>query len=316
MDEALYRIGIDVGGTKVNIGLIRPDGSVVVHRVIASSGAKETKLFVDRICSELLSMLSSVSVSLNQVQHIGIGIPGTADSKHGVVEYSCNLFGVNVPLGDLFQYRLGRSVLIVQDSWSAAWAEHLFGAGQGCQNLMCMTIGTGIGCGVLLDGKILSGVMHTAGELGHTPVVWGGRTCSCGRNGCLEAYASGTAIWSQAMERFPDKLKDLPQRTESVFELALQNDDDALQLIEECVDKLAYGIAMGVNLLAMDTVVISGGICAQQKLVIDPLPQKILSYGYPAWAAKRAITVLPAHLGADAPMVGAAFLTLEDMLPR
>ncbi len=314
MDEALYRVGIDIGGTKVNIGLVRPNGSVVVHRIISSSGAKQTKAFVDSICSELLSMLSSVSVSLNQVQHIGIGIPGTADSRHGIVEYSCNLFGENVPLGDYFQHCLGRPVFIVQDSWSAAWAEHLFGAGKGRRNMMCITIGTGIGCGVLLDGKILSGAMHTAGELGHTPIVWNGRTCSCGRKGCLEAYASGTAIWTQAMERFPEKLKGLPQQTESVFELASQNDDDALQLIEECVDKLAYGIALGMNLLAMDTVIISGGICAQQKFMIDPLPQRILSYGYPAWAAKRTITVLPAHLGADAPMVGAAFLTLDEML--
>ena len=170
------------------------------------------------------------------------------------------------------------------------------------------------GCGVLLEGKILSGAMHTAGELGHTPIVWQGRPCGCGRRGCLEAYASGTAIWTQAMERFPEKLRALPQQTESVFRLAQEGDADALTLIHESVDKLAYGIAIGMDLLSVDTVIISGGICSQKELVIDPLPQKILQYGYPAWAATRTIRVLPARLGSNAPMVGAAFLTLDDML--
>lgn len=313
-DSSYYRIGIDIGGTKVNMGLVRENGEVVVNRVISSQGARETARFADRVCAELTAMLDSVSVSMARVKHIGVGIPGTADSAHGIVAYSCNLFGENVPLGPLLQERLGRDVVIVQDSWSAAWAEHLFGAGQDCRNMMCVTIGTGIGCGVLLEGKILSGAMHTAGELGHTPIVWQGRPCGCGRRGCLEAYASGTAIWAQAMERFPEKLRALPQQTESVFRLAQEGDAEALMLIHESVDKLAYGIAIGMDLLSVDTVIISGGICSQKELVIDPLPQKILQYGYPAWAATRTIRVLPARLGSNAPMVGAAFLTLYDML--
>ena len=85
--------------------------------------------------------------------------------------------------------------------------------------MMCVTIGTGIGCGVVLGGRVFGGAMHTAGELGHTPIIWQGRPCSCGRRGCLEAYTSGNAIWSQAIERFPEKLRGLPQRAETIFDL-------------------------------------------------------------------------------------------------
>lgn len=313
MNETLYHIGIDIGGTKVNIGIVLPDGTIVDNTVLPSSGAANTSLFTDRICIALEALLAANSIPMSQVAHIGVGIPGTADASRGLVEYSCNLFGTSVPLGDFFRARLCRDVTVVQDSWAAAYAEHCFGAGQKRNNMICVTVGTGIGCGVLLNGRIFGGAMHTAGELGHTPIVWQGRPCSCGRLGCLEAYAGGKAIFGQAMERFPEKMRGLPEKTESVFDLALKGDADALALIDECVDKLAYGIAMGMNLLAVDTVVISGGISVHHALVIAPLKERILSYGYPAWASTRTITVKAAELGVNAPMVGAAFLTLDKM---
>lgn len=308
-----YHIGLDIGGTKINMGIVRPDGTVVASRMLPSEGAEDAVRFTDTVCTAMEALLQENGIELCQIAHIGAGIPGTADSARGVVEYSCNLFGRSVPLGDCFRARLQREVTIVQDSWAAAYAEHRFGAGRSCQNMICVTVGTGIGCGVLLNGRVFGGAMHTAGELGHTPIVWQGRPCSCGRRGCLEAYASGSAIYAQAMERFPDKLAHLPAKTESVFTLALGGDADALSLIKECVDKLAYGIAMGLDLLGVDTVILSGGISVHQKLVIDPLKERILSYGYPAWADARSITVKAAELGVHAPMVGAAFLTLDQM---
>lgn len=116
------------------------------------------------------------------------------------------------------------------------------------------------------------------------------------------------------MERFPEKLRDLPVKTESVFQLAYAGDGDALELIAECADKLAYGLALMIDILSTDTVVISGGICAHKALFIDPLQEKILGYGYPPWSRKRLITVSQAKLGSDAPMVGAAFLTRDEIV--
>ena len=309
------RIGIDIGGTKVNAGLVGENGEILRKESFPSAGARQPAAFVDEVVQRVVAMLAAQGATLKDVTHIGVGIPGTADYTRGVVEYSCNLFGeAEVPLSDLFATRWGRSVTVVQDSWAAAYAEYRFGSQRAHENMLCLTVGTGIGCGVISGGKVFSGAMHTAGEIGHTPIVWQGRPCACGKRGCLERYASGTAIWEQAMERFPDKLHDLPPKAESVFVLAYAGDGEALRLIAECVDKLAYGIALMIDILSTDTVLISGGICAHKGLFIDPLQEKILGYGYPPWARKRQVRVYQASLGSDAPMVGAAFLTAADIV--
>lgn len=152
-----YRIGVDIGGTKVNAGILRPDGSILKKCLLSSGGAGNPRAFVNEICSSLRAMLDELNIPLSLVEHIGVGIPGTADSARGVVEYSCNLFGRNVPLGDYFEHALGRRVVVVQDSWAGAFAEHLFGAGRGHDDMMCVTIGTGIGCGVVLGGRVFGG---------------------------------------------------------------------------------------------------------------------------------------------------------------
>ena len=161
------------------------------------------------------------------------------------------------------------------------------------------------------NGWVFSGAMHTAGEIGHTPIVWQGRPCACGQHGCLERYASGTAILEQALERFPEKLENLPRKAESVFQLAYAGDGDALALIAACADWLAYGLSLAIDLLAVDTVVLSGGVSAHRALLIDPLEARKRAYAYPPWAKNKRLSVLQAVLGAEAPMVGAAFLTPE-----
>lgn len=310
-----YRIGIDIGGTKVNAGIVDEDGAILRKLSFPSAGANIPRTFAATVARKVADILALEGMSLHDVEHIGIGIPGTADYERGVVEYSCNLFGEDqVPLAEYFRELWGRSVTVVQDSWAAAYAEYRFGSRRKHEHMLCVTVGTGIGCGVISGGKVFSGAMHTAGEIGHTPIVWQGRPCTCGKRGCLERYASGTAILEQAMERFPDKLRDLPAKTESVFQLAYAGDGQALELIAECVDKLAYGLALMIDILSTDTVVISGGVCEHQKLFVDPLQEKILGYGYPSWARKREVTVSRARLGSDAPMVGAAFLTRDEIV--
>ena len=310
-----YQIGIDIGGTKVNAGIVAENGKILKNCVFPSAGAREARSFARLVMHNVEEMLTNAGLTLADVGHIGVGIPGTADYRRGMVEYSCNLFGENeVPLGAYFADIWRRDVTVVQDSWAAAYAEYRFGTHQAHEHMLCVTVGTGIGCGVISCGKVFSGAMHTAGEIGHTPIVWQGRPCACGRRGCLERYASGTAILEQAMERFPGKMRDLPAKTESVFLLAYAGEGEALALIEECVDKLAYGLAIMIDILSTDTVVISGGVCAHKELFIDPLQEKILAYGYPSWTRKRLVTVSRAVLGSDAPMVGAAFLTPDEII--
>ena len=309
-----FRIGIDIGGTKVNMGIIREDGTVVDSVSLHSKESGSAQKLVDAICESVDECLRRHHLTMDSVHHIGVGIPGTADAHTGIVHYSVNLFGKDVPLAEYFKTHWARGVTVMQDSWAAAWAEYLFGQEKQWENMLCLTIGTGIGCGVILQGKVFGGAMNTAGEIGHTSVIPGGRLCSCGRRGCLESYASGTAMLEQSMERFPEKMKTHSQSTEGLFELAYEGDRDALQLIDECVDKLAYGLAAMINILSIKVIAISGGLCAHKDLLIAPLAGRIQAYGYPAWADKHKPLVLQAKLGSYAPMVGAAFLTVDSII--
>lgn len=310
-----YRVGVDIGGTKVAIGLLDSDGNILQRDVIGTPPVTDgSARFADSICQAIRDLLQTGGVEISQVEGFGVGIPGTADWKNGVALYCPNLFGAEkIPLADLFESRLGIRPAIVQDSWAAAYAEYRFGTGETSPDMICVTVGTGVGCGVILKGKVFGGALGTAGELGHVPVVYRGRPCSCGRRGCLERYVSGTAIYTQAMERFPEKLRGMPEKAETVFALAYAGDGEALALIAECADMLAYGLSLAIDLLAVDTVVVSGGVSAHRTLLIDPLEAKIRTYAYPPWARNEKLRVLPAGLGSEAPLVGAAFLTAEQI---
>ncbi|MGB8452158.1 MAG: type I phosphomannose isomerase catalytic subunit [Anaerocolumna sp.] len=304
-------IGIDIGGTKTNIGIVQEDGSVLAQRKLPSDTGDGISAFVDVIYKEISSLLIENNMKLEEIADIGIGIPGTVDSKNGIIEYSPNLFGTDVAIGSVFEEKLRRKVTLIQDSWAAAWGEKLFGAGKFFENFCCVTLGTGIGCGVIAEGKIFRGTMNSAGEIGHTPIIMGGRKCSCGNYGCLECYSSGTGILKQAMELFPEKLQG-DERAEKVFELADNGDKDATELIDDAVDKLAYGLAIMVNTFAIDTFLISGGLYVHKNRIIDPLPSLIEKYGYDSWTRKKRIKVIQAELGSDAPMIGAAFINSKD----
>ncbi|SHO51766.1 type I phosphomannose isomerase catalytic subunit [Anaerocolumna xylanovorans] len=304
-------IGIDIGGTKTNIGIVQEDGSVLARKKLPSDTCGGIVAFVETIYRETMDLLHQNRLKLDEMEDIGIGIPGTVDSFTGMVEFSPNLFGTDIKVGTVFEKKFGRKITLIQDSWAAAWGERLFGAGKLYENFFCVTLGTGIGCGIIYQGGILKGTMQSAGEIGHTTIIRGGRKCSCGNYGCLECYSSGTGILKQAMELFPEKLKG-EESSERVFELADEGDKDAIDLIEDAVDKLAFGLAMMVNLLAIDTFLISGGLCVHKKRIIDPLPSLIEKYGYDSWARKKKIKVVQAELGSDAPMIGAAFINAEN----
>lgn len=308
MNEKKY-LGIDIGGTKTNIGIVDDNGTVLAKRKIGSKLEYGVPAFADVVCDNVNELLSYCDLALDDITSIGIGIPGTVDTAAGVVEYSSNLFGTDVPLAMYFEKRLKRRINMIQDSRAAAWGERKFGAGRNYENFACVTLGTGIGCGVIMNGNIVRGPMNTAGEIGHTPIIWGGRNCSCGKKGCLETYASGTAILKQAMELFPEKLIGR-ERTETVFTLMAEGDEQAKKLIASCVDKLAYGLAVFIDIMSIDTIIISGGLCVYKEIIIDPLPELIMSYGYDSWANKKRIKVIQAELGSDAPMIGAAHISL------
>ena len=301
-------IGIDIGGTKVNIGIVDSDGIIIRNTIISTDAKKDPELFIKDIVEKLKELLVEEGLKLEDINFIGAGVPGTAEVSIGNVSYCPNLFWYDIPAGEYFEKYLGREVKIAQDSKNAALAELLFGAGRGYTDIVCVTIGTGIGGGIIINSKLFNGANNTAGEIGHTPIVKDGRKCVCGNNGCLEQYVSGTAILARALEKFPHKFEGRLKKSESVFDLAYEGDQEVIHFIEECVDYLAYGISNVVSLISPQAIIISGGLCVHEDIFIKPLEEKIYKRGYYSWTHLNALRVHNALLGSNAPMIGAAML--------
>ncbi len=303
-----YNIGIDIGGTKVNMGIVSEDGQILDH-VIIPTRKEEILDFVKRIMSSLHELLDKNNEKIEDVNFVGIGVPGTVNPEKGIVEYCPNLNWEDVTLKDYFQpFFPGTRVEVIQDSWAAAVAEHEFGAGKDCSNIACVTIGTGIGCGVIINDKIFSGGLHSAGEVGHSIVQPNGLQCNCGRKGCLERYSSGTGIFEMAYDKFPEMFEGREKKAETVFELAYEKYQPALDLIDYSVRMLALGLSNLVTILSIEKILISGGICQHHELVVEPLQKYINEYGYYAWVRQNKLKVECAMVKENAPMLGAAVL--------
>lgn len=303
------RISVDIGGTKTMIGLIDEAGVILDRRRIASKDYSSPKALVSAVSAEATELLGAHGLRPCDICHFGVGVPGTADWENGIVLYSPNLMGENVPLADYLEEALGMRPTIVQDSWAGAYAEYLFGQKKAYQDMMCITLGTGIGCGIIRSGRVFSGAMRTAGEIGHVSIDPHGRLCSCGRRGCLETYASGTGIYMLAAERFGEDMAGLPQNAETVFAMARQGHPKARELLGESSDRLAFGIAALIDIFSCADIFISGGLAGYEEYFVTPLSEKIRAYGYPGWSRRFAPFVRRAALGYDAPFIGAAFLS-------
>lgn len=302
-----YRVGIDIGGTKVLIGIVDENAKILASVKIPATTETQPEAIIANICEHLKKLLSENGISLSEISFFGAGVPGTARLSDGHIVYCPNINLVDVPAGALFRKYLGKDVRISQDCRLAAWGEHLFGSGQGIQDLACITIGTGIGCGIVLDGKILHGALNTAGEIGHTCVEPNGRLCPCGNLGCLERYSSGTGILISAREQMPDRIGE-NSRTEDVFQLAYGGDQTARAIIQDAVEKLVTCIVNMMVLLSLERVIISGGMCVHDELIIQPLIAGVQARGYRTWLRDGRFSMVKASLGEFAPMIGAAFL--------
>jgi glucokinase len=312
-------VGIDVGGTKTNIAIIDENGQIVCSKKVYTQDVGEDSISVVRKIIEFtMSMISEFGAE-DAVESIGIGVPGTVERKDGTVLLAPNLGWKDVPVGKLFSEVFKQPIYVGQDTEAAALGEFLYGAGKGMKDIMCITIGTGVGCGLVIDGRLHKGKYFTAGEFGHTLVERNGLECNCGKKGCLEAYASGTAI----LKRYKTEIekggcssltsrKTLQEvRTEDIFQEAKKGDKLALGLIKDAIDYLSMGITNSINLLCPEAVILSGGIGTEKELFIRPLIEQTYSRVYGILVDKVKITT--AELGEYAPLVGAAMLFKDPL---
>lgn len=303
-------IGIDLGGTNIKAALADECGRILrqcVRPTHAEAGA-------DAVTEAMAAMITELSRG-EAVQGVGIGCPGTVDDSAGTVVFACNLGWVNYPLRDALKKRTGYTVHLVNDANAAALAEATVGAAKGAQSAIIITLGTGIGGGVVLEGKLLTGFTGAASEPGHTVLVADGAPCTCGRRGCWEAYASATALirmTKAAMAQHPDSaLHKIAAKSGGVdgrtaFLAHSVGDAAASAVVEEYIHYLSMGIANLANIFFPEVIALSGGIANQGEALLAPLRREVARQEYAGAYTKIHPQILQCALGNDAGIIGAA----------
>jgi glucokinase len=304
------RAGIDIGGTKANIGILDETGKILAKRKIPVNVHAGCAANLESAALALKELLVKLDKCAHDVEFCGIGVPGTVSQDGRVVVKAPNLGWENEPCAALFESLTGIPAGLVQDSRAAALGEYRLGAAQGRRLVVCVTLGTGIGVGIVMDGKIFHGALGGAGEVGHIIAKPDGRPCGCGKRGCMEAYSAGKGIAQTAAEQ--PGWAGQAMGSEAMFDAAGCGDALALSIIQEAVELLGMALTSVVNVLSPDAIIFSGGMCRQQELYVKPLMSYIRSHAY-SLSAGEGLLMATAELGEDAPMVGAALLNENSL---
>jgi glucokinase len=315
MTAVRQAIGLDVGGTKILAARVGADGSI-----LATERAPSPASDPNRILETMVEVARAVRT--DEVEAIGIGAAGLVESATGVITFAPNLAWRDVGLVEYVGGALGLPAIADNDATAAAWGEYRFGAGRGSRHLLLVTVGTGIGGGIVFDGQIYRGAHGFAAEIGHIIVEPGGPLCGCGNHGCWEQVASGHAIeraGREAAERYPHSgiarlAEGVPERVTGslVTRAALDGDDTARAILAKVGRRLGEGIAGLVNVLDPQVVVVGGGAIAAGDLLLEPA-RRSFAATVEGPDARPAVPIVPAELGNDAGVVGAAALALEEI---
>ncbi len=312
----MVRIGIDLGGTNIVAGVVDDQ-----NRILAKADCKTN---LPRPHKEILADMAAVAekaaenagVSMDDVSYIGVGCPGTCNGETGIVEYSCNLDFKEVPLKAELSALTGKPVFVENDANAAALGEAKAGAAKGAKSALCITLGTGVGGGIIIDGKIYDGFNYAGAELGHIVIVVDGEACGCGRQGCWEAYASATALIRQtkaAIEKNPDSLvakmaaENGKVSGRTAFDAMRAGDEVGKAVVEQYCEYLACGLTNMINIFQPEVLCIGGGISHEGDTLLKPVLAHIERERYSKYS-KHQTRLCTAALGNDAGVIGAACL--------
>ncbi len=310
--------GIDVGGTNIKFGLFYPDGKVIYKEqrpTMAEKGATPLMHLITNIAERLIMHASEDDL---EVPWLGVGTPGAIDFKTGqVLGPTPNIAGwEGMEVGENLRNRLNMSVWVDNDVNAMALAELKFGAAVGAKSAVCVTVGTGIGGAVIIDGEVVRGHTHSAGELGHMTINFDGPPCKCGKKGCVEAYCSTSAIIASAKKKLQKDLTPVFQELlvgelqklniKNIVAAAKQDDYVAKEVLEEAAEYLAIGLGNIANLLNPQVIIIGGGIADGSPEFISYVSVKVRKHAFSS--AVKELKVTKASLGNDAGFIGAGLL--------
>lgn len=313
----MYKLGIDLGGTNIVAGVVDDEYKIVGTAKRKTDMPRSAEEIVDDMAAVAVEAAENAGITLDDIESMGIGSPGAVDPENGVITYANNLDFHNVPICEMMFERTGRKFYLENDANAAAYGEYIAGAGKGTENFIAITLGTGVGGGIIINGRIYSGSNYAGAELGHTVIQMNGERCTCGRNGCFEAYASATALirqTKQAMIRYPESVmwELCDGNIEAVsgmtaFKGMREGDYAAKRVVDGYIGYLAVGIANMINIFQPDVLCIGGGISHEGDALILPLRDIVEGEDY-ARNIERRTVIKAATLGNDAGIIGAACL--------
>jgi len=313
-----YAIGIDMGGTGTKFGLVNGEGQVLRSSSIPTQQYPEISDFCDTLCHQLKQLMADEGISIENIVGIGCGAPD-GNFYSGCIEYATNLpwKGV-VPLAKLISERMGVKCTVTNDANAAAQGEMIYGAARGMKNFIVITLGTGVGSGIVIDGKLLYGHDGFAGELGHCKIdhSGNGRLCGCGQRGCLETYTSATGVTRTAKEMITSTaqatiLRDLPDidhiTSKDVFDAAEKGDIVSKQIFDYTGRLLGTKRADYVHAFSQEAIILFGGLTKAGHWIMDPIRDAMEQNLLPLWKGKIPVSV-SALKDSDAAILGAASL--------
>ncbi len=312
-----YYIGIDLGGTNIVAGVVDENYKIVSKASTKTNLPRPEKEIADDMVKVSLEAVKTAGITIDDIQWVGVGTPGIANSEKGIIEYSCNLGFNNTPMKKYIQESIDKPVYIENDANAAAYGEFVAGAAKGAENAVCITLGTGVGGGIVIDGKIYSGSNFAGAEIGHMVIDAEGPMCSCGRKGCFEVFSSATGLirmTKEAMEADKETVmhKITAERNGKVsartsFDAMRMGDKTAKEVVDKFIKYLAVGITNTINIFQPDILCIGGGVCNEGDTLLLPVKELVKQEVYTKNSPKNTEIVI-AKLGNDAGIIGAAFL--------
>ena len=315
----MYYIGVDLGGTNIAVGLLDKDFKILEKVKCPTKTEREISEIMDDMGALCNTLIKNNGLTADDIAYIGIATPGSVEPPIGLVTYSNNVKMENYLISDELSARTGvKKVLVENDANAAALGEAIMGAGKGKDNVIMITLGTGVGGGIVINRKLYSGFNYAGGELGHIVIKTDGKICSCGRQGCWESYSSATGLKNMTKEKLEatkdtimwklidDNLDNVSGRT--AFDAAKKGDKAGKEVVDEYIYYLACGIANMINIFQPDVLCIGGGVCGEGDYLLKPLTEltRKQEYGYSQRTKFTEIKI--AELGNDAGIIGAGLL--------
>ena len=311
-----YYLGVDLGGTNIKAGITDEKGNILLKTSVRTDSEGDSGRIAGQMVDLCRELVAKAGVCMDDVEAVGVGIPGTVDAQKGTVIYCNNLDMDGAPIGAMMQEQLGKPVHLANDASCAALGEFVCGSGKEHNSIILVTLGTGVGGGIILDGKLWEGLEGAGAEIGHMVVHIGGAECTCGRKGCFEAYSSATALVNQtkaAMEKHPGSLlhsvvaKTGRVSAKTAFDAMRKGDQVATEVVNNYLHYLSEGVANLINMFAPEAIILGGGVCNEGDALLIPLKEQVIAKCYGGDLIHHA-EISIASLGNDAGLIGAAML--------